>query len=46
MAVIWKKQVETFDPKKGFLLSSGLLIIIWFSEFLLKYFLLQYGIIL
>jgi hypothetical protein len=43
---IWTKQVKTFDTKKGFLLSSGLLIIIWFSEFIFKYFLLQYGIVL
>ena len=46
LVFIWIKQIKTFDTKKIFLLSFSLLIIIWFSEFLFKYFLLQYGIVL
>ncbi|MBU0528334.1 hypothetical protein KKF86_01050, partial [bacterium] len=43
---IWIKQVKAADTKGSLLLSISLLIIIWFSEFLFKYFLLQYGIVL
>jgi len=46
ITIIWMKKDETFDTRKIFLLSFSLLIIIWFSEFLFKYFLLQYGIVL
>ncbi len=43
---IWIKRIKSFDDKNVFFLSFSLLIIIWFSEFLYKYFLLQYGIVL
>ena len=46
ITIIWMKKDKTFDTRKIFLLSFCLLIIIWFSEFLYKYFLLQYGIVL
>lgn len=46
LVFIWIKQIKTFDTKKILLSSFSLLIIIWFSEFLFKYFLLQYGIVL
>ena len=43
---IWIKQMKSLDDKNIFFLSFSLLIIIWFGEFLYKYFLLQYGIVL
>lgn len=46
MVFIWIKQIKSFDDKNVFFLSFSLLIIIWFGEFLYKYFLLQYGIVL
>ena len=46
MVCILIKQIKPFDDKKIFFLSFSLLIIIWFGEFLYKYFLLQYGIVL
>ncbi|MCK4903266.1 MAG: hypothetical protein KAS35_01155 [Candidatus Marinimicrobia bacterium] len=44
IAIVWMKKDKSFDTKKIFLLSFSLLIIIWFSEFFYKYFLLQYGV--
>lgn len=46
LTVVWMKKRKTLATKKIFRLSISLLIIIWFSEFLFKHFLLQYGIVL
>lgn len=46
MVLIWIKQIKSFNDKNILFLSFSLLIIIWFGEFLYKYFLLQYGIVL
>ena len=46
IVIVWMKKDKTVYTKKIFLLSFSLLSIIWYSEFLYKYFLLQYGIVL
>ena len=46
VTIIWIKKANVLGTKQIFLLSSSLLIVIWYSEFLFKYLLLQYGIIL
>ncbi len=43
---IWKKQAKESSSKKFVWLSFSLLIFIWIGEFIFKYFLLQYGIVL
>jgi len=42
----WMKQIKASVTKSSFLLSISLLITIWIGEFLFKYFILQYGIVL
>lgn len=46
VTIIWIKKANVLGTKQIFLLSSSLLIVIWYSEFIFKYLLLQYGIIL
>ncbi len=46
LVFIWIKQAKGSDSKKNSLLSFGLVIFIWIGEFIFKYFLLQYGIVL
>ena len=43
---LFNKRLSTFDLKHRFWVFCVLLISIWFGEFLFKYFLLQYGIVL
>jgi TctA family transporter len=43
---LFSKRLNVFDPKYRFFTFCVLLILIWSAEFLYKYFLLQYGIVL